>query len=126
MGMKKVLFQPSLPVFALLLTAAALQAQNAQNATLVVRADAECKLSVDGEAKGVLRPDDRMRIVLQLGEHLVEAVPTAGGKRWEQVVNLNEAKTQVLTISLPKAPAAPPAAPKTATTPAPPPPPNPT
>lgn len=101
--MKRVLFNTTKTWFGLILVAcAALQAQNSQTATLVIRADADCKLSVDGEAKGVLHPEDRMRVVVQLGEHLIEATPTAGGKRWEQIVNLNEPKTQVLTITLPK------------------------
>ena len=103
--MRNHILSPSCAAIALVLAAGVVNAQNAPTATWIVRADAECKLTVDGEAKGTLRPDDRMRVVLQLGEHLVEAVPVAGGKRWEQVVNLNEAKTQILTINLPKAPA---------------------
>ena len=79
--MRNLIFGPSWAALALFLAVGIVNAQNAPTATLIVRADAECKLTVDGEAKGTLRPDDRMRVVLQLGEHLVEAVPVAGGKR---------------------------------------------
>ena len=69
-------------------------------ATLLFRTDLECRWSIDGESKGVLHLDDRVRVTLELGEHLIEAVPTAGGPRWEQVINVKELKAQVFTIPL--------------------------
>ncbi|MGA2588534.1 MAG: hypothetical protein ABSH32_01340 [Bryobacteraceae bacterium] len=69
-------------------------------ATWLFRTDLECQWSIDGESKGVLHPDDRVRVTLALGEHLIEAVPTSGGPHWEQVINVKEPKTQVFTIPL--------------------------
>jgi hypothetical protein len=72
----------------------------AETATLLVRTDLECRWSIDGESKGVLHVDDRVRVTLELGEHLIEAVPTSGGPRWEKIINLTETKAQVFTIPL--------------------------
>jgi hypothetical protein len=69
-------------------------------ATWLFRTDLECHWSIDGEAKGLLRLDDRVRVTLELGEHLIEAVPASGGPRWEQVITVKEPKAQVFTIPL--------------------------
>jgi hypothetical protein len=42
--------------------------------TLLIAADAACKLTVDGEEKGDLVPDAPKRVSVSLGDHLVQAV----------------------------------------------------
>jgi hypothetical protein len=74
--------------------------RQAQTATLLVRTDLECNWSVDGKSKGVLRVEDRVSVPLELGEHLIEAVPLSGGPHWEQVLDFKDAKAKVLTIPL--------------------------
>lgn len=73
---------------------------DAETAAWLFRTDLECRWSIDGESKGVLHLDDRARVTLELGEHLVEAVPTSGGQRWEKVINVQEPKSEVFTIPL--------------------------
>lgn len=92
-------------LLAALTIAASLYGQDAPpasvpTATLLVRTDLECRWSIDGEAKGILKTDDRVRLSLQLGEHLIEAVPTSGGQRWEQILKLTEPTMRVFTIPL--------------------------
>jgi Protein of unknown function (DUF1566)/Sulfatase-modifying factor enzyme 1 len=72
----------------------------AETATLLFRTDLECHWSIDGESKGVLGVDDRVRVTLKLGEHLIEAVPTSGGRRWEKVIDITKPTSQVFTIHL--------------------------
>jgi hypothetical protein len=69
-------------------------------ATLLVRTDLECNWSIDGEAKGVMKTGDRVRLTLELGEHLIEAVPASGGQRWERIVKLTDPTMRIFTISL--------------------------
>jgi hypothetical protein len=69
-------------------------------ATWLFRTDLKCGWKIDGEYKGVLHPDDRVRVALGLGEHLIEATPTEGGPRWEQVINVKDLTAQVFAIPL--------------------------
>ena len=71
-----------------------------QNATLLVSTDLECRWSIDGDPKGVLKVDDRVPVSLRLGEHLIEVVALSNGVRWEKVVKLTEPTEQVLAIPL--------------------------
>jgi len=80
---------------------------DAETAAWLFRTDFECRWNIDGESKGVLHLDDRVRVTLELGEHLIEAVPTAGGPRWEQIINVKDTTAQVFTISLVAAKTAP-------------------
>jgi hypothetical protein len=82
-----------------------IQASSGQHLTgetgsLLVRTDLECRLSVDGEPRGVLKVGDEVRLVLPLGEHRVEAVPLSGGTHWEETVKLGEPQGQILSIPL--------------------------
>jgi hypothetical protein len=85
--------------YALLLAAAGPCAW-AQSAALLVSTDLECRWSIDGDPKGVLKVDDRVRVDLPLGEHLIEAVAVARGTRWEKVVKLTQPIEQVVAIPL--------------------------
>jgi len=71
-----------------------------QTASLLVRTDLECKWSVDGEPRGVLKTGDQVRLSLLPGEHRVEAVPVGGGPHWEETVKIGETEGQVLAIPL--------------------------
>jgi hypothetical protein len=73
---------------------------NAQTANWLFRADLECRWSVDGKDMGVLRVEDRKSVPLGLGDHLIEAIPVAGGSRWEQVITVKDARAGVFTIPL--------------------------
>jgi Protein of unknown function (DUF1566) len=83
-----------------LFLAGAAQCALAQSATLLVSTDLECRWSIDGDPKGVLKVDDRVRVSLPVGEHLIEAIGIVGGARWEKVVKLTEPTGQVLAIPL--------------------------
>ncbi len=83
---------------ACLVLSSAVQAQD--KATVLVRTDLDCQWSIDGESKGTLRVDDRVRVTLALGQHLVEATPTTGGAHWEQVLDIKDSKPQVFSIPL--------------------------
>src|ERR1700683_3005868 len=72
----------------------------AQTASLLVRTDLECRWSVDGESRGVLKASDQIRLNLSPGEHRLEAVPVTGGPHWEETVKLGAADGQELTIPL--------------------------
>jgi hypothetical protein len=76
------------------------QALSGQTAYLLVRTDVECRWSVDGNPQGILKTTDQARLSLSPGEHRVEAVPVAGGPRWEEIVKLGDADAQVLAIPL--------------------------
>jgi hypothetical protein len=68
---------------------------------LIVKTDAACRLSVDGKEKRLLNPNKALRLKLPPGEHLIEAVPSVGGAKWQQKIALAKAQTpQELTISL--------------------------
>lgn len=76
------------------------QALHGQTASLLVRTDLDCRWSVDGEPRGVLKTSDQVRLSLSPGEHRVEAVPVAGGPRWDESVKVEETGGQVLLIPL--------------------------
>jgi len=68
-------------------------------AFLVLRTDLECRLSVDGDPKGVLKVGTEIRVSLPAGEHRVTASPVAGGAAWETVIAL-KTDSQELPIQL--------------------------
>lgn len=57
---------------------AARQAAAKQQATLVVKADADCQLTVNGEGKGKLTANQTQSIKVSPGEQLIECVTTDG------------------------------------------------
>ena len=71
-----------------------------QTASLLVHTDVECRWSIDGEPKGILKAGDGIRVSLPIGEHRVEAVPVAGGPHWEDTVNLTGPEGKDLSIPL--------------------------
>jgi hypothetical protein len=65
---------------------------------LVVHADAECRLSVDGKQRGVVIPGKKVQLKLMAGEHHIEAIPVTGN-RWIQAVTIASSRTpRVLNI----------------------------
>jgi hypothetical protein len=73
---------------------------SAQTASLVIRTDVECRVTVDGESKGILKPGDDLRVNLPLGEHHLEAVPVAGGPHWTDTVYLVDPVEKPVNIPL--------------------------
>jgi Protein of unknown function (DUF1566) len=71
-----------------------------QTANLLVRADHDCRLSIDGQSRGTLRAGDSVRVNLPLGEHRVEASPLPDGPHWEGSVTLTEPDGQQFNIPL--------------------------
>jgi hypothetical protein len=67
---------------------------------LRVRSDLECRLSIDGQPGGVLKPGDEVRLNLVPGDHQIEAVPVTGGATWQTTVTLTEADRQEVSIPL--------------------------
>jgi Protein of unknown function (DUF1566) len=72
----------------------------AQTASLLLRSDVECRLTVDGESKGILKTGDELRVSLPLGEHHLEAVPVAGGPGWTDTVYLVDPAEKTVSIPL--------------------------
>ena|SRR5579871_2137754 len=89
-----------LAVAALMLAPVFLEQAFAETATFVVHADVDCRWSVDGEAKGILKAEDRVSLSLPLGEHRVEAVAVDGGSRWAQTLKVTAAPGQAVEIQL--------------------------
>lgn len=71
----------------------------AQTASLVVRTDADCRWSVDGESKGVLKAGAEAKLTLPSGEHSLEADPLAGGPAWKETLHLT-GQDQAVAIPL--------------------------
>jgi hypothetical protein len=69
------------------------------NSRLLLRADLECKLIIDGKPGGALAAGDGISVSLPLGEHQVEAV-APNGARWRETVNLTQPEGQALAIPL--------------------------
>jgi hypothetical protein len=69
-------------------------------AVLLVRTDMECKWSLDGEQKGVLKTGDRSQAEVAIGQHLIEATSTDGLIHWEKTIDIKEPKMQTLEIQL--------------------------
>jgi hypothetical protein len=73
---------------------------SAQTASLVIRSDVDCRVTLDGESRGVLQTGDDLRVNLPLGEHHLEAVPVAGGPRWTDTVYLVDPAEKAVNIPL--------------------------
>lgn len=71
-----------------------------KSTNLVVSTDLDCRLSIDGKAKGILKTGTPRRVSLAVGEHRVEAVDVASGAHWENTVRADGADPQTLTIPL--------------------------
>jgi len=87
-------------LMAALAAASHIQTVHGQTASLRVRADLECRLSVDGRPRGVLKPGDEVRVNLVPGDHRIEAVPVTGGAAWQSTVTLIKADAQEVSIPL--------------------------
>ena len=85
---------------ALFAAAGLIQTVRGQGANLRLRSDLECRLNIDGQPRGVLKPGDEVRVNLVPGDHRVEAVPVTGGATWQTTVTLTEADSQEVSIPL--------------------------
>jgi len=72
-----------------------------QGAQLIVNSDAACRLTIDGKARHTLTANKALHLNLSPGEHLLEALPAAGGGKWQKTIALAKSETpQEVTISL--------------------------
>jgi Protein of unknown function (DUF1566) len=69
-------------------------------ATIVVRADQACKLTLDGDSKGTMQASQAKKIDVKLGEHLIEAVTLNGSYHWEKTVVIKETGQIIVKIEL--------------------------
>jgi hypothetical protein len=79
------------------------QSAHGQSAKLVVYSDFECRLRVDENPGGVLKPGAEASLKLSPGEHRIEAVPLSGGIPWRGTVTLTGKENRELHIRLPVA-----------------------
>ncbi len=70
----------------------------AQSPSLLVKTDAECQWSVDGEPQGLLKAGVEAKLNLSPGEHSIEAVALAGGPRWKETLRV---ENQDQTVAIP-------------------------
>jgi hypothetical protein len=95
-----------------LVTAATAEADSRSPfATLLVKAETDLVLIVDGETVGELEGGEIRRVDVGRGQHLIQAKrPGADRASWERVLNTAEPQQYVLRIRLPDKAAEPPAA----------------
>src|SRR5580698_7693370 len=72
----------------------------AQNAELAIHTDLECRLLVDGESHGILKPGADLRVSLSPGAHRFEATTPDNSVRWQQTFRVSLDSTQHLDIPL--------------------------
>jgi hypothetical protein len=78
--------------------AAAAQAA-AQQATLIIKTDTRCQLSINGEGRGWLEAASAQRTQVSPGEQLIECA--GAGRRVEQTVSVDAGKQAVVQLALP-------------------------
>jgi len=69
-------------------------------AALLVRADSDCALTIDGNDAGMLQTSKWRAIQLPLGEHVVTATLADGSFRWDGVVNMDKPIQKVLLVNI--------------------------
>jgi hypothetical protein len=72
----------------------------AKPANLLVHTDVDCKLSIDGKAKGIVTTHSPLRVSLPAGEHKLEAVDIVSGARWADTLKANGQAGQEFAIPL--------------------------
>jgi hypothetical protein len=68
--------------------------------SLLVTADYDCTWKLDGESQGHLASGDSVKVQVELGKHLIEAVTTDGADRYRRVVALTKMQQELVTINL--------------------------
>jgi len=82
-----------------ILMAALVSLAPGQTSSLVIHTDLDCRVTIDGESKGVLKTTGSLRLDLVPGEHRLEAAPLDGGPHWQGSVEVSEEERSV-TIPL--------------------------
>lgn len=73
----------------------------ATEGTLIVKADADCKLTVNGKPSGALLANQTKPVKVSAGEHLVECVSAeAGGARAQEAKNVAAGAQVVVVLAL--------------------------
>ncbi len=69
--------------------------------SLLIKVDAPCKIVVDGEDVATLAAGQVRKVLLDLGEHLVEAISTEEeGVLWEKVISIEDNTQQFARVKL--------------------------
>jgi plastocyanin len=71
--------------------------------TLLITADLDCTLIVDGKEVGPLKADGATAVEVKLGDHLVEALSTDGKLRWKKIVGVKDTNQVVVSTQLKEA-----------------------
>jgi biopolymer transport protein ExbD len=74
-----------------------------QQATLVIKADADCQLTVNGEGKGKLTANQTQSIDVKPGDQLIECVTTDGTSAYAQETKTVAAGAQAVVVLSPTA-----------------------
>jgi hypothetical protein len=69
-----------------------------ETARLTIRADVACRVTVDGESRGSLRPGDSLKLDVSPGAHRVEATPEHGGTAWRSTVEVRESRELAIPL----------------------------
>jgi formylglycine-generating enzyme required for sulfatase activity len=77
-----------------LLSPAALRAEEPPKAALILVSDTACSVSVDGKGAAEIQADEPLRLELAAGEYVLSAV-TRNGRRWSRILRLESPKTIV-------------------------------
>jgi hypothetical protein len=85
---------------AAILEAAASKPPIVPKVSLLVTADYDCTWKLDGESQGHLASGDSVKVQVELGKHLIEAVTADGVDQYRQVVELTKMQQELVTIGL--------------------------
>jgi hypothetical protein len=76
-----------------------MHAWSAQAADLVVHADTDCRLLVDGKDRGTVTSGQSLELQVPAGKHELKAIASAGGSKWERSINVGDSDAhEELTI----------------------------
>ncbi len=77
-----------------------LEKPETKNATLIIIADMDCKLTIDFEKNEILSKDEKFSLSISLGEHFLKATTKDGKYKWSTKINIKENKTYKITTRL--------------------------
>lgn len=67
---------------------------------VVLRSDVECRLLIDGQQRGILKPGGKLEVTLPPGNHEVRAIALDGEANWRQSIDVSGTADQELVIPL--------------------------
>lgn len=73
---------------------------SAADPVLILRSDTECRVLIDGQVRGILRPGGKLEVILPPGGHQVQAIAGSGEANWRQSLEVTGTAGQELVIPL--------------------------